>query len=263
MTVLKSLKNTFKEHKALYTAGLILIALYILKPLLPHLSFLLLFSAFCGACCIIYGFLLHFEKAENRAAAVTAKALKYTALSLIAAFILSFVVIEARIIGGSRENERPCGYVIVLGGGVNGKEPSLALVKRLERAVEYLSDNPDCRAILCGGKGRGEQITEALAMKNYLVNKNVDPDRLILEQNSRDTRENIMYAYEIIKERGGAESVAVVTSDFHLYRTKLIMKKRGFENVCALSAETPNVPFLHTSLYLREYFSVILEYLNI
>ena len=73
-------------------------------------------------------------------------------------------------------------YIIVLGAHVDGTRLTLALLERTRRALQYLEENPDTKAVLSGGKGDGESLSEAQAMCNYLVEHGIDRERLILEE---------------------------------------------------------------------------------
>lgn len=265
MKVSDTLKNILNEHKILYTVGLILIAIgTVIYPFVPYIRFLLFFSVFCGICCIIYGLLLHFKKSTCKTVSLLSKILQICALTLIGIFIISFIAIQCLIVSSMSDSDSECGYLLVLGGGVNGTEPSLSLLYRLYSAEEYLNKHPESKAILCGGQGPGEYISEAEAMYRYLKNHGIDEERLIKEDKSHDTRENIANARKIIADSTNANlPVAVVSSDFHLYRVKIIMRKQGFDKIHTICAKTPAIPALVANLHLREYFSVILEYMNI
>ncbi len=75
-------------------------------------------------------------------------------------------------------------YIIVLGAHVAGTRLSKALLERTRRALRYLEENPETRAVLSGGQGQGEQISEAEAMYRYLTEHGIDGSRLILEDTS-------------------------------------------------------------------------------
>lgn len=263
LTMLNKLLNILKQHKKLYITGFVLLVVpFIIKEILPHLDFLCTFLSFSGGCTIIYGLLLYFQKSEKKAVSVTAKVCKITAWVLIFIFLISLAVIETKIISYVKTTDEECDYLLVLGCGVQGTELSRAARSRADAAIEYLNKNPDCTAILCGGMGTAKRITEAQALYNYMTENGIDNKRLIKEEKSEDTRQNINFAKEYMPDVSGIP-VAVVTNDFHLYRSTIIMKKAGFTDIHCVNAPTPNVPFLHLCLYLREYFSVILEYLNI
>ena len=116
-------------------------------------------------------------------------------------------------------------YLIVLGAHVEGTRMTRALLERTRRAFSYLCENPRTRAVLSGGMGTGEQITEAQAMYNYLTEHGIDERRLILEEHSTNTKENLEFS---LKEIGTLNaSVGVVTNHFHVFRGVMIGKKCG------------------------------------
>ena len=119
-------------------------------------------------------------------------------------------------------------YIIVLGAHVQGTRLTLALLERTRRALQYLEENPETKAVLSGGQGEGEDISEAQAMCNYLVEHGIDRERLILEGRSTSTTENLTFSLEII---GLDHSVGVVTNNFHVFRGTAIGKKCGCKEI--------------------------------
>lgn len=170
---------------------------------------------------------------------------------------ISFLFIEGLILSERDSQPFEGDYLIVLGAGLYGDVPSLILISRLEVALDYLKAHPESRAILSGGQGEGESITEAEAMARYLIKAGIEKERLYLEQTSRNTRENLANSQMILLELGvdQGEVVAIISNDFHLYRAKKMAKQNGLL-VVGLSAEVPNIPFLAINMYLREYFAV-------
>ncbi|MGL4738604.1 MAG: YdcF family protein [Cellulosilyticaceae bacterium] len=169
-----------------------------------------------------------------------------------------FVVIEGLIISQSMALEIPANsdYLIVLGARVRGETPSLALQHRLDVAYDYLKRNSNTQAILTGGQGSGEAITEAEAMKRYLVQKGIPSERLLLENRATDTVENLTYSFEMLGDRAENPDVIVVTSSFHILRSKIIARELGWQ-VEGIGAQT--LPFLIPTYYLREFFAVVAE----
>lgn len=127
--------------------------------------------------------------------------------------------------------------VIVLGCKVYGTTPSRYLRKRCQKAAEYLEQNPDAVAVLSGGQGPDERISEAQCMENVLTDLGIDKSRLFKEDKSTSTSENIAFSKAVIEENGLSESVLVVTNEFHEYRAKLICDKNGldFHSSCSYS----------------------------
>lgn len=117
-------------------------------------------------------------------------------------------------------------YIIVLGAGLNGSEPSLALRERLDKAVEYMNRNTEAEAIVTGGQGRGEMMSEAEAMSDYLVSHGIDEKRIIKEENAESTYQNFEYA-KLEMEEGG--TAVFVTNDFHVVRSLQMARMHGID----------------------------------
>ncbi len=151
-----------------------------------------------------------------------------------------------------------CDYVVILGAGLRKDAPSRTLSDRLLRAYDYLEEFPDSVAIVSGSQGKDETVSEAYAMKKYLTQKGISHDRIIEEDKSGNTNENMLRSLEIINERGGG-SIAVISSDYHMYRSRLLAENAGFSPVM-LSAKT-SLPFLFVNYLLREAFALVKAYL--
>lgn len=146
-------------------------------------------------------------------------------------FIALFLMIVASIYimdngKSTAKNEK---VIIVLGCRVRGAEPSLALIKRVNSAYNHLLCNPEAVAVLSGGQGRDEYISEAVCMKQMLCDRGISSKRLFLEDKSTNTDENIAFSAEIIKREGLPNDVAVVSSEYHLCRAKRICRKYGLD----------------------------------
>lgn len=151
----------------------------------------------------------------------------------------------------NQEQKEPIDYIIVLGARVKGETPSLSLKYRIDAAANYLLDHSNCMAILSGGQGEGEDISEAEAMKRGLIEYGISSSRLILEDTSANTKENIAFSKELIPKH--LKSGAVVTNDYHLYRTIKIAEKQGL-NLIGIPAKTPKIAILKS--HVREYAAI-------
>lgn len=147
-------------------------------------------------------------------------------------------------------------YLIVLGAQVRGETPSASLAERLTAAREYLIAHPETEAILSGGKGNGENLSEAEAMARWLTARGIGADRLIREERSASTRENLTYSFEMLKEMGydPARGVAILSSEYHLYRACRMAEKLGAAPV-GVAAHT-GFWGLRWNYYLRESLAV-------
>lgn len=179
---------------------------------------------------------------------------------------VSFLIIAEIIIfysGVKTDVQEESDYIIILGASVKGERPSLTLRRRIQKAEEYLDLHEDTIAILSGGQGPGEDITEAEAMRRYLVEHGISEDRLILEERSTSTMENIKFSYELIdgdisdkQLRDTDVDVIVISSRFHLLRSQIIAKKQGHE-VKGIGSTT--LIYLVPNYYLRELFGIFYE----
>lgn len=146
--------------------------------------------------------------------------------------------------------------VIVLGCKVNGSTPSKYLYDRCAAAAAYLQNNPDAVAVLSGGQGADEAISEAQCMENVLTEMGIDSSRLYKEDKSTNTRENIEFSASVIEKNQLSTDVVVVTNEFHEYRAKLICEDYGlsFHSKCSYSSA-----YTFLTFYTRELMGIVKE----
>ena len=177
---------------------------------------------------------------------------------LAGAFLIFISCILIRIVSYSENRPEPrLDYIIVLGAQVlPDNTPSKVLKYRLEAAEAYLKNNPGTLCIVSGGKGTNEMLSEAEAMKKYLTDSGIEADRIIKEDRSTNTDENIRFSQKLLPE--GA-SVGIVTSNFHLYRSIYLCKREGLEKASPIAAESE--AFYAPNNYFREAFAFIKDWL--
>ncbi len=185
--------------------------------------------------------------------------------SIIALVCPILLILEIPIISAAHTSvPSSVDYLILLGAGVNGTVPSLSLLDRLETATNFMHANPNCKVIVTGGQGPGEDISEAEAMSIYLINQNIAADRIIKEDKASNTYENLAYSLKIIetstKKETTAPTIAVVSSEYHLYRAKLCAEKLGY-SVYTIAAPTSNW-LLKINYFLREAPAVVKTWLT-
>lgn len=142
-------------------------------------------------------------------------------------------------------------YMIVLGARVKGEEPSLSLRYRIDRAAQYLEGNPQTIAIVSGGKGKGENMSEAAVMKRELIEHGIHENRILMEDKSTSTEENIAFSKKLIPQE--AKRGLLVTNDYHIYRAVSVARKEGL-SVQGLAADTPKRALIKS--YIREYMAL-------
>lgn len=161
------------------------------------------------------------------------------------------------VISAAHPGEAPaCDYIVVLGAGVNGTVPSLTLRDRINGAYAYLTANPDAVAVLSGGQGPREAITEAACMYRELTQMGIDSNRLLLEENSTSTIENLQFSMDVLETATGTrpERIGIVSSEYHIFRATCFAKKLDLEPV-GIPAKTSWVT-IRINYYLREIAAV-------
>lgn len=169
-----------------------------------------------------------------------------------------FLLAEGCIISGfSQKGPEGLDYLVVLGAQMKVNGPSRALQYRLDEAIRYLEENPETRVIVSGGQGPDEPISEAQGMYDYLIQKGIAPDRILLEDQSKNTFQNLTFSAEYLDMEH--DSVGVVSNNFHIFRATKIAAKAGYKNVYGIAAR--GEPFLQCNNMMREFFGVVKDFL--
>lgn len=194
-----------------------------------------------------------------------------------AAGALIFVITELLIGWGAlTAKAQPVDYVIVLGAKVEGTEPGNSLKERLDRAIHYMEEHSNTVLVLSGGKGENEIFSEARIMYEYLQKQGVPAHKLLLEDQSSNTAENIIFSKKVIERHeynkaqaaqahlrekyrarpeGDRIRVGVLTSNYHVFRAKAIARKQGIWNPVGIAV--PDDPVLALHMWVREGFAVL------
>lgn len=199
-------------------AGILLLCNAALLVVIANLNIGLVPVAGLGAVLLLYG--IFFEKLFKK---------KFIHIVMCAGLAVVIGFSSFLAIYGSNDNaDYTEQTVIVLGCGIRGERVSVGLAKRLNKAYEYHLQNPEANIIVSGGQGPQEDITEALAMKRYLMEKGVPEDKIIMEGKSTSTITNFKFSHEIMKEKGlPDDSVVFVTNGYHVYRAASYAKAEG------------------------------------
>lgn len=175
--------------------------------------------------------------------------------------LLLFCIGEIAILTGfvSDLPEGDADYLIVLGAKVNPDGPSLTLQKRIDAAYEYLAEHPHTVVIASGGQGSDEHISEAECIASELIKMGIDGDRIILEDRSTDTAENIQYSKELLEDSPDV-TVLVLSNDFHCFRASGIARRHLEANVGHVAADS--VFFLLPHYMVREFAGLTVDLLQ-
>ena len=185
----------------------------------------------------------------------------YAATAVAAVF---FLTVEAFIWQGAHTKEAEdtkANFVIVLGCGIFPDGTlTLTLKNRLDAALEYMQKFPETICVVSGGQGANEPMTEAQAMSEYLEFKGIDESRIIREGQATSTQENLLYSFShmdnLYPDR--EKSVALVSSDFHIFRIKFLAERYSME---AIGIPTDTPWYIRLNCYIREFFAVVKSFL--
>lgn len=181
--------------------------------------------------------------------AITVFIFVFLILGFVFAGFLSFNMARACFARPEKPN-----MVVVLGCQLWGEEPSPMLKKRLDKAYDLLVKYPDVPVVVTGGQGDDEVISEGEGMKRYLMRRGISEDRIIVEDKSTSTYENIKNAFEITDSMGLSRDITIATSEFHVYRASLMAKKEGAGEVTSAPSFT-DINLLPT-YWVREWLGI-------
>lgn len=188
------------------------------------------------------------------------RSIKSFSFAIFCCGVGSFLIVQALILFHAfNPNPPETNWCIVLGAGLREDQPTLTLRNRLLSAITYLEKHRNTQVIVSGGQGPGETITEAEAMKRFLISKGISAARIHLEDRATSTAQNLEFSKEIIVRYGDnqEQSIGVISSDFHLFRVGMLSKRQGMR-VSLIPAPTPW--YLLPNVCIREYFAFAKSY---
>lgn len=194
--------------------------------------------------------------ANRRLNFILSQARKLLSIMLLLGLI-SFMWAETLIFQSLKCNDNVnIKYAVILGAGIDGEQPSLTLSRRLDRSIEYLNANHNVKIVASGGRGPGAGISEAEVMKRYLVANGIDETRVLKEEKSTTSDENLKYTQELLSSLNGEQpqNILIITSDYHMFRAKHIASNY-YPKVYGIASETPTPIMINYAV--REYLAVI------
>ena len=209
---------------------------------------------------ILYGIFM--SKVHNQVRKMWSKRRGRVLLStvgVLAIICASLVMVESCcMIGASIKPGTENATAIVLGCRVYGERASQSLRERLEAAYEYLVEHPEADCVVSGGKGDGEDISEAECMYRWLVEKGIEPSRIYKEDQSTSTEENIAFSKEVMEENGLFQKVVIISNEYHIFRAGMIADDHGLV-WGAKAARTAS--WLFPTYYVRELYAILAEWI--
>ena len=213
---------------------------FFLKFVLPGYSFSALVCLILIALIVFYTLMplvgMQYPKLARLAKTIVTCCL---AIGLLVVGITEGFIIKASF-GDPKEH---CDYMVVLGAKVRTEGPSVSLMDRIRAAKTYLDSHPDVIAVVSGGQGTDEPMTEARCMYEELVELGVDPQRIWIEDQATSTWENLNFSLNLIEEKTGTRpgKIGILSSEYHLFRASLFADACGVESV-GIPAATSRLP---------------------
>ncbi len=143
-------------------------------------------------------------------------------------------------------------YIIVLGAGIKGTRITPLLASRIDKGIELLKYNPNAKLILSGGMGPGEDIPEGVAMADYAKEKAVSEEKIIIEDKSKNTKENLLFSYKLIDNKDS--KIAIVTTSYHVFRALVFAKKL---NIPCIGYGSKTKWYFTLNALIREYIGYL------
>jgi uncharacterized SAM-binding protein YcdF (DUF218 family) len=182
------------------------------------------------------------------------KIIQYLIKIIFVCFIISFMFFQIKIIYHMHSKPKNgADYIIILGCQVMGEYASLPLLQRGFTAIRYLNRNPETKVIVSGGQGPGENITEAEALRRLLLENKIDRNRILLEDKSRNTMQNLNFSNELYDLLD--KNIIIVTSDYHMFRALSVARKLNYTNVSGLPSRSQRSVL--PAFLIREYVSIM------
>ncbi len=176
---------------------------------------------------------------------------------IVLLWVVLFLFVEYFIVSSAvKKPEDGLDAIIVLGARVNEDGPSGSLRERIDAAADYLRRNPDAVAVASGGQGDDEPMSEAQCIYEQLVARGIAPERILLEDRSTSTKENLTWSLEALD--GRAARIGLVTNDFHIFRAVCIGRACCGVELSPIPARSTWSGFVHYAM--REFFALCLQY---
>lgn len=178
------------------------------------------------------------------------------AAALILVGCLVFGGLLIGVVSGAHDVQRGEPTVmVILGCQVKPWGPSILLQDRLDTALDYLEAHPEMTVVVSGGQGPDEPESEAQCMADYLAERGVAREQILLEDQSHNTLENLIYTEQLLTEKGIDldQDAVLVSNGFHLTRARMLWDRvwDGESELSTLAAPSSHGPS-KVKMYIRE-----------
>lgn len=218
-----------------------------------------LVSGVLGGVLLLYAGMLRLHRADGTPLVTRFWRRVAGAMAVLAVLPLCIMVTGMAIDATRDAKSIDASWVVILGAGFRSADLPALLRNRLDTAREILEEDPGRMAVVSGGQGGNEPTSEAVAMRDYLVAHGIGAERILLEDRSTTTWENMVFTRRLLQQRLGRvpEPLLIVTSSFHLPRAKFLAARAGL-TVEGIASQTPPLQVINS--YLRECCAFVKSY---
>ena len=179
--------------------------------------------------------------------------------ALLCVGIALVLALECLVVSGLHATAEPgLDYLIVLGARVDPDGPSPALNRRLNAVMACLDDHPDAMIIASGGQGPDEPMSEAQCIRDELIKRGVDEDRILMEDRSTTTAENISNSMALMDSPDAR--TGIITNNYHVFRAVRIARRAGLSRACGIAAKYTGYTKFH--YMIREAICIAVDWLR-
>ena len=180
----------------------------------------------CAVLIFRFGFSGIYESLKLRLNAYTATAILFRSVQIAACVFAAYAIaVSGFMLYAMNVKPKDDSTAVVLGAQVKPWGPSTLLRQRIDAASGYLKEQSQASAVLTGGQGNDEVMSEAQCMYESLIGDGIAAERLYPEDQAKNTEENILFSFRIIKDKGLKREVAIVTDGYHQLRARIIAAK--------------------------------------
>ena len=210
--------------------------------------------AICAAVIFRFGFAGVYDKLKLMMCSHTATTVLLRIVQIAAsAFIVYAIIVSGFMVYAMNVRPSSNETAVVLGAQVKPWGASTLLMQRINAAEQYLTQKPSSKAVVTGGQGADEPMSEAQCMYDNLR-----------EDQAKNTEENIRFSFDIIKQNRLNQDVAIVTDSYHQLRARIIAHKT--DKSVRVSAVNTHNNYIGLSAYptyfVREWLAIPVELLK-
>ena len=203
---------------------------------------------------------VHYEKGAGRFIEMAVTGSILTVVSYLECILAGTVILGIKAARGTPDPDRD--YMMILGCQIRDDGTLTPLLKgRADRALDFArmqreKTGRDLIFVPSGGKGDDEVIAEGQAIRNYLISRGIPEERILTEDRSVNTLENMKYSLQLIREHSGQEKpkIGFSTTNYHVFRAGILAEEQGLH---AQGIGSPTKSYFWLNAFIREFIATM------